>query len=467
MTSCRLRRGRIEEISGDLELRGDEAQLDGGGGALIPGLADHHVHPLAMTAARASLDLGGGGLPAEAQLGGCGWLRVVGLGEPASRSDLDAVWPGRPVRVQHRSGAMWALNSAAIELVGRGLSREERDTGQLWRADDRLRALVAEQADPRSGLAQTGRMLAALGVTHLTDASPGLGPEMIELMSQAIPQRLTFMSEHVAGPPRKVVLDDRNPAALSELVRVVAEARDAGRAVAFHAVSAAQIAIVIATLAAVGASEGDRVEHAAICDDAAAERLAELGVVVVTQPTIAMRHGERYYREVEPHERALLWRYDGLLRRGVRVVASSDAPYGDANPWRTIHDATSRRLPDGAIMGADEIVSPGAALRSFLTEAHDPAGTPRRVEEGAVADLCLLSGTLDSALELAAADGRAMVAATFIAGRRVYCASESSAAGAGSEAASAHALAGVPYRPTDRREGRFSRRARSRQVTVK
>lgn len=44
--------------------------------------------------------------------------------------------------MQHRRGALWTLNTAAIELIGSGLSREERASGQLWRSDARLRALL-------------------------------------------------------------------------------------------------------------------------------------------------------------------------------------------------------------------------------------------------------------------------------------------------------------------------------------
>src|SRR5439155_480481 len=49
------------------------------------------------------------------------WLRAVGWAgheHDLDRDVLDAVVPDRPVRVQHRSGALWVLNSAALRRVG-------------------------------------------------------------------------------------------------------------------------------------------------------------------------------------------------------------------------------------------------------------------------------------------------------------------------------------------------------------
>ena len=52
--------GRIAALAGSLEPR-DEPRLDAAGGALFPGLHDHHIHLLALAAARRSVR---GGPPA-------------------------------------------------------------------------------------------------------------------------------------------------------------------------------------------------------------------------------------------------------------------------------------------------------------------------------------------------------------------------------------------------------------------
>jgi predicted amidohydrolase YtcJ len=86
--------------------------VTGRGGALLPGLTDHHIHLRAAAAARRSVDLHGGtDLSPLAVLDGIGWVRVVGAGKLLSRTDIDRACSARPVRVQHRSGAVWTLNS--------------------------------------------------------------------------------------------------------------------------------------------------------------------------------------------------------------------------------------------------------------------------------------------------------------------------------------------------------------------
>ncbi len=121
-----------------------EHVIDGQGGALVPGLHDHHLHLRAAVAARESVDVTAVTTPAEfdrvvaaaataaAAAAGpaSGWVRVVGWHEPAAgplgRARLDALAGPVPVRVQHRSGAMWVLNSAALHRAGRRRLRSAR-----------------------------------------------------------------------------------------------------------------------------------------------------------------------------------------------------------------------------------------------------------------------------------------------------------------------------------------------------
>ena len=59
---------------------------------------------------------------ADAPVGGDGWIRAVGYHEavagPLDRDVLDGVSPPLPVRVQHRSGVLWTLNSAGLARIG-------------------------------------------------------------------------------------------------------------------------------------------------------------------------------------------------------------------------------------------------------------------------------------------------------------------------------------------------------------
>jgi predicted amidohydrolase YtcJ len=409
VVDCRIADGVIAEVGTALSHDAGEQVVDGRGGALLPGLADHHVHVLAAAAARRSVDLRGGSVPADPSVPpGPGWLRVVGAGVELSREDVDARWPGRPVRVQHRSGALWTLSSSAVEALSSGLTPLERQTGQLWRADDRLRMLLRESGDGiEAEVRRLGERLASFGVTHLMDASPDLDEAGMAIVSAQVPQKVTFMSEAGTGP-RKIVLPDHAVPSYDELRQAVARCHDAGRPVAVHAVSDTSVALLIAVLDDVGVLPGDRVEHAAMCHDEAAARLAGLGVAVVSQPTVFARRRAEFLAETPPEDADQLWPLQGLVRAGVRVVVSSDAPYGDPDPGATIAASTGR---------GPESLSPVDALGSFLLDPlalHSPV---RRVETGVPADLCLLADRLDVSLARAAADSSWRARATFVDGR--------------------------------------------------
>jgi len=97
--------------TGDIDI-----DIDGRGGALLPGLHDHHLHRRAMAAARVSVDVRHG-LDGLRLAPGSGWIRGIG-GHDLTRAQLDAVVSDRPVRVQHRSGHAWVLNTAGLTALG-------------------------------------------------------------------------------------------------------------------------------------------------------------------------------------------------------------------------------------------------------------------------------------------------------------------------------------------------------------
>jgi predicted amidohydrolase YtcJ len=303
------------------------------------------------------------------------------------------------------------LNSAAIDVVGAGLTAAERTTGHLWRADSRLRGLLAAAGDAGvPDVASVGAELAGHGITHVTDATADLDEAAIELLNSLVPQHLFTLAETGSGP-RKIVLADHELISLSTLTAQIRKIHGGGRPVAIHSVTAATLAIAIAALNQSGSIIGDRIEHAAICDDMAAEQLAQLNVTVITQPSIIARNGRRFREEAPASEHGLLWRYGGLMRAGVTVSASSDAPYGDADPWRTIGSATRR---------GRESVSPQSVLQSMLSHPQSPGGPARRLGIGSPADLCVLQQPLDVALDGMQEYDHVGVAATFISGELVH-----------------------------------------------
>jgi predicted amidohydrolase YtcJ len=419
---CRLADGVLAEWGVDLA-PGSARVLDARGGALIPGLCDHHLH-LHATAARAdSIEAGEGESVAELDVPpGTGWLRIVGVHHELDRRELDRVFPDRPVRVQHRSGALWSLNSAAVELLGSGLTPVEATTGQVWRADDRLGVLLrAREAASTPNLARLGSTLAASGVTHVTDATPALARATVRALVRSVPQHVLPLGDPDGDGPVKIVVPDHKDYDYGGLLASVLAARKQERAVAIHAVTAPSLAMAIAAIDAVGVDPRDRIEHAASCNDEAAEQLARLGIAVVTQPTIFARHGATFRAATAAAERRELWRLASLRRAGVRIAMSSDAPYGDPDPWATLRAAATREPEPGE---ADERLSPAEGLLTLLSDPLDPTGPPRQLAVGSPADLCLLRVGLDHALRAltAADDWRPSILATFISGRPVHLA---------------------------------------------
>ncbi|AVV45630.1 amidohydrolase [Streptomyces sp. P3] len=397
----RVERGRIAAIGHRLP---GAADVDGRGGALLPGLHDHHIHLTALAAEAASVRVGPGdvrgpaGLAAALRAGAPGeWVRAVGYHESVAgdldRPALDALAPDRPVRVQHRSGALWILNSAALRTAGL-----QSADGRLWREDERLRALLPPV---RLDLTGVGLRAARLGVTGFTNADPRPADGLARTLS-VLPQRLLVMG---VDPPVKLVLDDLTlptPAGLAGTVRAIRP-----RPVAVHCVTRVQLLVTLLALEDAGPLDGDRIEHGSVIPVETLPRLRRLGVTVVTQPHFPAERAEAYATEVHPDDRPHLYRCRSLAEAGVPVAAGTDAPYGTHDPWAVMRAAVAR--------GERESLAPRAALGLFLGAPRRP-GRPRRVTAGVPADLCLLHVPLREALDVLTADA---VRAAYAGGRPI------------------------------------------------
>ncbi|MBA9006356.1 amidohydrolase family protein [Thermomonospora cellulosilytica] len=421
----RVSGGRVTEVAPALERRGEE-EYDCRGGALLPGLCDHHVHLHALAAWRGSVRCGPPEVTDRAGLAAAlatavpdahGWIRGVGYAETVSgdldAAALDALRADRPVRVQHRSGALWVLNTAALTAVGAmdGPSGVERDaagrpTGRLWRADEWLRSRLPPAGPPDLG--PVGAALLRYGVTEVTDATPDLDPTAVQaitdaMRSGALPQRVRLLGVPLGenapgdgggpGPvtgPYKIVLADSGLPRYDDLVERIRAAHDAGRSVAVHCVTREALVLLLAALGEAGPLPGDRIEHAALTPPGLVGDLARLGVRVVTQPGFLAHRGDDYLRDVPPEDRPDLYRCAAFLRAGVPLALSSDAPYGPVDPWAVIAAATERRTPSGRVAGPGERLTFRQALDACLAPSGDPGGPPRRVRPGLPADLVVL-----------------------------------------------------------------------------
>ncbi|HMV72887.1 MAG TPA: amidohydrolase family protein [Pseudomonadales bacterium] len=425
---CDLRivSGRIVASDWQLMKQPGESVLDACGAAVIRGLHDHHVHLLASARALDSLVCGPPAVRDEDALarvlrnacpGADGWIRGTGFHDSVApgvdRRWLDRLCPVHPLRIQHRSGMLWILNSAALAALGMerdaelpaGVERlaDGTPSGRCFGVDAWLGERLGVQPPDLRAL---GGRLAGYGVTGVTDAGVRNGPAEWELLAAAqlrgeLPQRVLLMGsealdgmavdgDHIARGPLKIYLREAEFEAFDVLVARVRAAHALGRDCAFHCVTRAELVVALAALEAAGVRAGDRIEHAAVCDDEALGWIVRLGLRVVGQPHFVAERGERYRVEVEPADRPWLWRAAAFLAAAVPFAAGTDAPYGSLDPWQAMRAAVSRCTADGECLGRDEVLAPQQAVQLFCGDPRLPGTGSPWPEVGDRADLCVL-----------------------------------------------------------------------------
>ncbi|MEE4452660.1 amidohydrolase family protein [Novosphingobium resinovorum] len=414
----RIEGARIAAV-GTLAPHPGETVIDAKGGLLLPGLHDHHIHLAGLAARQASVSCGppavrdADELARALQVPGSGWLRAIDFHESVlggalpDAAMLDSLVPQRPLRLQHRTGRMWLLNTPALDALlamappPPGLEREGgRFTGRLFDEDAWLRTTLGSVPPD---FAQVAARLAGLGVTGLTDMSPGNDAPIARHFAQQraagrLPQSIVLAgSPDLAGAdpkgwqlgPVKLHLHESALPDFDEALALVRAARTQERCVAVHCVTEVELVFTVALLEAAGAMPGDRIEHASIASADMVVRMRALGLAVCVQPHFIAQRGDRYLAEVEPRHHGDLYRLRSLRDAGVVLCGGSDAPYGEPDPWKSMAAAVSRRAPNGIVIGADEALSPEDALALYLADPLDLA-RQRRIVPGAPADLCLL-----------------------------------------------------------------------------
>jgi len=365
--------------------------FDARGGALIPGLHDHHIHLNATAAAMNSVRCGPPEVMDEAALIEAinqpreGWLRGVGYHHSVAgeidRAWLDANGPKHPIRIQHRSGRLWILNSLAMTELG----ITEPSNGRLLDSDFKLRT-KSQFPDLKPLI----NRLLSYGITGVTEVTPSNGiAEYENYMRAAKPLRLTLMGRAELSSAQsqhlKLHYHDHDLPALEALAEEIKQAHEAGRNIAAHCVTRAELVLTLAAIEMAGPVKGDRIEHAAIADDAVIDWMKTLGVIVVTQPNFITEREAAYVKDVPPQDHKNLWRLKAFADAGLNLAAGSDAPFGDPNPWTAMAAAVKR--PSGF---DNEAITPEMALALYSKPAKDAGAEPRKIEIGAAADLCLL-----------------------------------------------------------------------------
>lgn len=440
IADVRLARGRVSEI-GTLTPLDGETIIDALGGALLPGLHDHHIHLAALAAKQASILCGPPEVNNERELAivlnrpGTDWLRGTGYHESVAgmldAATLDQIAPFRPVRIQHRSGRMWFLNSMALDMLLAKASKPpglDTSNGRLFDEDRWLHDALGSAPPP---FGSVSAKLATMGVTGLTDMSPANDPAMTghfahEQSLGNLLQRVMLagtlnlaqgaFDDRLCLGPAKLHLHEAALPDFDSSVCFIGATHAQGRAVAIHCTTETELVFALAALAEAKSVRGDRIEHAGIAPDHLIAEMAAMELCVVSQPHFISERGDQYRHDVEPSAVAALYRLRAFLAAAVPLAAGSDAPFGGADPWASMAAAVSRKTRQGVVLGSDESLAPEEALGLFLA---DPVNLrrEREVAPGAHADLCLLDCPWETARDRLSADD---VAITIINGRVVY-----------------------------------------------
>ncbi|MCW1431187.1 amidohydrolase family protein [Novosphingobium sp. JCM 18896] len=428
----RLSDDRIAEIGGLAPTPG-ETVIDARGGALLPGLHDHHIHLAGLAVRAASVPCGppevndAGELTAQLRRPGSRWIRGIGYHESVmglpDRHELDTLVADRPLRLQHRSGRLWLFNSLGLETVlasAEAPAGLDRAKGHLFDEDAWLQTALASTPPD---FAAVSAELAGFGVTGMTDMSPRNDPVIARHFAR---QRETgSLRQHalLAGTlgnwtrgPAKLHLHEAQFPDFDETQAFIAAAHDQQRGVAVHCVSEIELVFALAAIEAAGAVPGDRIEHASVASPELVARMAALGLSVCVQPHFVAERGDRYLADVEPRHHGDLYRLRSLVEAGIPLAGGSDAPFVSADPWQAMTAAVSRRTRDGQVIGAGEALTPEEALTLYFADPLDLTRR-RRIVPGEPADLCLLDRPWAAVRENLSAE---LVRATFVSGDLVY-----------------------------------------------
>ena len=392
--------------------------------AVATGYRDDHLHLLACAAARRSVDVQAatsvGGLLSLIRQGASeqaaagtpeSWLRAWGYDDSLlderrhpTVAELDAAAQDVPTVLHHVTGHVALVNTAAARALG--LAGGE----VLVERQDVLAGVPrSDRAETVSGVAEVLADLAAAGITACTDATHTNDLEALELLADAAAAVPSVSITAMVGADRLASLGGREfgttvggaaateggPGSVrighakvmpphnddSAIAALVAAARAHSFPVAIHVMD---IDTLDATLDALEAhpqtapatqpdrtvpdrtepdrTEPDRIEHCALALPEQLDRIARLGIKVVTQPSFVTRRAQKYREQLTPTEQEWLWPLGSLLRRGICVTLSSDAPTVPPDPAEWIEAATGRDLAPA------ERIDPETARRLCLTE---------------------------------------------------------------------------------------------------
>lgn len=436
--------GKIVDIAPPGALRARGEVLDGGGGWLLPGLWDHHVHmnQWARHARRVPLGQAASAAEAAALIGA---YHPVADGTRIGTGIRDGLWADAPTRavIDATTGgipsylisadmhSIW-LNSAALAREGRanhptGLLRED-DAFAVMRALDQV-PLVQSDA----WVSAAARDAAVRGVVGVVDLDMewneeawarrisngfdtlrvefGLYPEVLDralaegLRSGDVARGVSGARTQFAGlarvGPLKVISDGalgtRTAACTqpysgghdhgtlnvdhAELLELMTQATVGGLRCAIHAIGDLAASNALDAFAFTGG--WGSIEHAQLVAHADVQRFARLGISASVQPLHALDDRElvaAYWGQ----QTSLAYPLRAFADAGVAMLFGSDAPVAPIDPWATIAEAVGRQRDGSEPWHPEQAVSHEVALTA---STHRGRGS---VRPGAAADLVIV-----------------------------------------------------------------------------
>lgn len=163
-----------------------------------------------------------------------------------------------------------------------------------------------------------------------------------------------------------------------------------------------------------------RIEHAGLVRPDQLERLAQLDLTAVVQPSFLYWFGDDYAAIMGEHRAPWLYRGRGFLDRGIRLVGSSDRPVTVGAPLQAIQFMVERTSHTGLVIGPNEGISVDAALHAYTAEAARAChweNSLGSLTAGKLADLIVLAE--DPRTVDVAQIGAIEILATFINGTQI------------------------------------------------
>ena len=460
-----IQNGKILEVSNNenpMKLNKGKAKvIDCKGKTILPGFIDAHIHFFAFAESLMTLNLEPRhqirsipDIQARIQrfsekLPRGTWIRGRGYNEfylaekrHPTRWDLDRATTLHPIKLTHRSGNAYVLNSLALKLVGisketpdppEGLIDRDMETGEptgvLYGMGDILAKAIPplDRDQIKEGIKLATRELCASGITSIHDASPRNDFNRYKSIKQfkednLLKPRITLIlgkdgfDEYRRDlfPPEgdenqvsirgvKIILHETTgqlSPPQTELNDMVLDIHRSGLQAVLHAIEGKTIeaaceAVEYALQRSPRPDHRHRIEHCSVCPPSLAKRIASLGITVVTQPSFIFYNGNRYLRTVPDSNLKHLYPVGTLMKNGVPVVGSSDCPIAPANPLIGIYAAVSRKTDAEETILPQEGIPPMEALRiytDYAARASFEENIKGSITRGKLADLVVLNG---------------------------------------------------------------------------